>query len=116
MGQALPGKLAVSLLGPTAFTFASDLAMLYEGGGEGLTWSHLWTDGYPLGAIMLMLALDTVLYSMLAVYLQTLFSKASAGLPFYFPFLYSYWSSLQLDRYESPIIWSTSSSFSAVLL
>ena len=60
------GKVAVSLLAPTAFTFAADLIGEYEGGGKGLHWADVWTDPYPLGAILFMLALDAKLYAALA--------------------------------------------------
>ncbi len=64
--QAVAGKVAVSLLAPTAFTFAADLVGEYEGGGQGLHWGNLWADPYPLGAVLLMLALDAKLYALLA--------------------------------------------------
>ena len=64
--QAVVGKVFVSLLSPTAFTFAADLIGEYEGGGQGLRWGDLWADPYPLGAVLIMLALDAKLYAFLA--------------------------------------------------
>jgi hypothetical protein len=64
--QALVGKLMVSLLSPSAFTFATDLLAQYEGAGAGLSWGDVWDDPYPLGAIWIMLAVDTALYAVLA--------------------------------------------------
>ena len=58
--------MLVSLLSPTAFTFAADLIGEYEGGGQGLHWGDLWVDPYPLGAVLIMLALDAKLYAFLA--------------------------------------------------
>ena len=63
--QALAGKVFVSLLAPTAFTFAADLIGEYEGGGRGLHWADVWADPYPLGAVLFMLALDAKLYAAL---------------------------------------------------
>ena len=63
--QALAGKVLVSLLAPTAFTFAADLIGEYEGSGRGLHWADVWADPYPLGAILFMLALDAKLYATL---------------------------------------------------
>ena len=64
--QAIVGKVFVSLLSPSAFTFAADLIGEYEGSGEGLQWSNLWSDPFPMGAILIMLATDAKLYSLLA--------------------------------------------------
>ncbi len=64
--QAIAGKVAVSLLSPSAFTFAADLIGQYEGSGVGLHWSDMWSDPLPLGAIIFLLALDAKLYAGLA--------------------------------------------------
>ena len=64
--QAIAGKVAVSLLSPSAFTFAADLIGQYEGSGVGLHWSDMWSDPLPLGAILFLLALDAKLYAGLA--------------------------------------------------
>ena len=58
--------MAVSLLSPSAFTFAADLIGQYEGSGVGLHWSDMWSDPLPLGAILFLLALDAKLYAGLA--------------------------------------------------
>ena len=94
-GQALSGKVAASLLSPSAFSFASDLAMLYEGGGEGLTWGHMWVDRYPLGAIMLMMTLDTALYTAAAWYFIASAGKSKTRLPWCCPSFSSCWDSCQ---------------------
>ena len=69
--QALAGKAVVGLLSPSAFTFAADLFATYEGGGEGLGWGSVWEDDFPLGAVMLLLSADTIIYVMLAWYLES---------------------------------------------
>ena len=56
------GKYAVSLLAPTAFTFFADLVAQYEGAGQGAAWSDLWSDPFPIGAVLLLLLADTALY------------------------------------------------------
>ena len=66
--QALGGKFFVSLLSPTAFTFAADLFASYEGAGDGMTWGNLWEDSFPLGGVLIMLAVDAKLYCALAWY------------------------------------------------
>lgn len=64
--QAVAGKVFVSFLSPSAFTFAADLVGTYEGSGEGLHWSSLWADPFPLGAILILLAADAKIYAALA--------------------------------------------------
>ena len=64
--QAIAGKVAVSLLSPSAFTFAADLIGQYEGSGVGLHWSDMWSDPLPLGAILILLAVDAKIYAGLA--------------------------------------------------
>ena len=56
----------MSLLSPSAFTFAADLIGQYEGSGVGLHWSDMWSDPLPLGAILILLALDAKIYAGLA--------------------------------------------------
>ncbi|CAL8463070.1 g2604 [Coccomyxa elongata] len=91
--QAIVGKVFVSLLSPSAFTFAADLIGEYEGSGEGLQWSNLWSDPFPMGAIFIMLAADAKLYSLLAWYLEKVLpSPYGARLPWWFPFSRSYWA------------------------
>jgi hypothetical protein len=64
--QAIAGKVAVSLLSPSAFTFAADLIGQYEGSGVGLHWADMWSDPLPLGAILFLLAVDAKVYAGLA--------------------------------------------------
>ena len=56
----------MSLLSPSAFTFAADLIGQYEGSGVGLHWSDMWSDPLPLGAILILLAVDAKMYAGLA--------------------------------------------------
>ncbi len=60
------GKLAASLLAPTAFTFVADLAGTAEGAGAGLRWADLWAGAFPPGAALCMLLADAALYGILA--------------------------------------------------
>ena len=90
--QALAGKTAVALLSPSAFTFAADLFAAYETGGEGLGWGAVWDDAFPLGAVMLMLCADTMLYFALAWYLAAVVpSQYGSSRPWHFCFKPDYW-------------------------
>ena len=81
-----------SFLSPSAFTFAADLFATYEGGGQGLGWSDVWVDAFPVGAIMIMLVWDTLLYSVLAWYLEAVLpGQYGPRLPLLFPLSASYW-------------------------
>ena len=65
--QALVGKVFASLLAPTAFTFGADLLGQYEGASMGLSWADIFNgDAFPVGAVMLLLTCDVMLYSLLA--------------------------------------------------
>ncbi|KAL6764727.1 hypothetical protein V8C86DRAFT_3022151 [Haematococcus lacustris] len=84
--QAIGGKLAVSLLAPSAFTFGMDTIAAYEGAGAGLQWSGVWSDPLPVAACMLMMMLDTLLYFLLAAYFDKVIpNEYGATLPWWFP-------------------------------
>ena len=89
----MAGKAAVALLSPSAFTFAADLFAAYETGGKGLGWGAVWDDSFPLGAVMLMLCVDTVLYFLLAWYLAAVMpTQYGSNRPWYFIFKADYWT------------------------
>ncbi|KAK9808280.1 hypothetical protein WJX73_007025 [Symbiochloris irregularis] len=90
--QALIGKALVSLLSPSAFTFAADLFAAYEGAGDGMGWGDLWSDPYPLGAILFMMTVDIKLYATVGWYLeQVIPSEHGPRLPLLFPLSWQYW-------------------------
>jgi hypothetical protein len=93
--QAVVGKTAISLFSPSAFTFASDLFGAYEAGGRGLGWRDLWDDAFPIGAVMLMLTFDTLLYFTLAWYFKAVLpTQYGSHRPWNFIFKPSYWLAL----------------------
>jgi len=90
--QALAWKTVIGLFSPSAFTFASDLFGTYEAGGQGLGWGDLWDDGFPIGAVMLLLYFDTLLYAALAWYFKAVLpSQYGSNRPWNFLFKPSYW-------------------------
>ncbi len=64
------GKVLISLLSPSAFTFASDALANREGANYGVGWGDLTDGPFPLLGIMAMLLVDTSLYAALAWYLD----------------------------------------------
>lgn len=91
--QALWGKATVGLLSPSAFTFAADLFAAYEAGGVGLGWNSLWDDAFPLGAVLLLLSADTVLYLALGWYFGAVMpTQWGSSRPWNFLFTPQYWS------------------------
>lgn len=90
--QALFGKGLVSLLSPSAFTFAADLFASYEGAGDGVGWGDLWEDSFPLGFILVMLTIDIKLYATAGWYLEKVMPGAHGPrLPVLFPLSLQYW-------------------------
>nr|XP_019968212.1 PREDICTED: retinal-specific ATP-binding cassette transporter-like [Paralichthys olivaceus] len=90
-------KLAASLLSPVAFGFGTEYLSRYEEQGLGLQWDNIQTsplekDTYSFLTSVLMMALDAVLYGVLAWYLDNVFpGQYGIGQKFYFPFQPSYW-------------------------
>lgn len=89
-------KLAASLLLNTAIGFGLRLIGVYEGTTEGMQWSTLFhdsdVDNINLGMIMLMLLADSVIYLLLALYIEQVF-PGDFGLaePWYFPVSKRFW-------------------------
>ena len=65
-----PGKLAASLLPAMAFYIGASELSMYEGSQQGVTWATMWEGEWPVGSALLMLALDIILYTGLAWYLD----------------------------------------------
>uniref|UniRef100_A0AAR2LXT6 P-type phospholipid transporter n=1 Tax=Pygocentrus nattereri TaxID=42514 RepID=A0AAR2LXT6_PYGNA len=89
-------KLA-SLLSPVAFGFGTEYLSRYEEQGLGLQWDNIGTsplegDGYSFLNSIRMMLFDSVLYAVLAWYLDNVFpGQYGIGRPFYFPLQPSYW-------------------------
>ncbi|XP_005744934.1 retinal-specific phospholipid-transporting ATPase ABCA4a isoform X1 [Pundamilia nyererei] len=90
-------KLLVSLLSQVAFGFGTEYLSRYEEQGLGLQWDNIQTsplegDEFSFLTSICMMGLDTVLYGVLAWYLDNVFpGQYGIGRPFYFPFLPCYW-------------------------
>uniref|UniRef100_A0A8C6P4U4 P-type phospholipid transporter n=1 Tax=Nothobranchius furzeri TaxID=105023 RepID=A0A8C6P4U4_NOTFU len=90
-------KIMVSLLSQVAFGFGAEYLSRYEEQGMGLQWDNIQTsplkgDEFSFLTSICMMGLDTVLYAVLAWYLDNLFpGQYGIGRPFYFPFLPCYW-------------------------
>lgn len=59
-----------SLLSPTAFTFGADFIADYEYAGIGAGWGNFSDGEYSLQTSINMMLLDTVIYGLLAWYLD----------------------------------------------
>uniref|UniRef100_A0A3Q3W540 P-type phospholipid transporter n=1 Tax=Mola mola TaxID=94237 RepID=A0A3Q3W540_MOLML len=90
-------KILVSLLSQVAFGFGTEYLSRYEEQGQGLQWDNIQTsplegDEFSFLTSICMMGLDTILYAVLAWYLDHVFpGQYGIGRPFYFPFLPCYW-------------------------
>ncbi|KAK2858624.1 hypothetical protein Q5P01_003244 [Channa striata] len=90
-------KILVSLLSQVAFGFGTEYLSRYEEQGLGLQWDNIQTsplegDEFSFHTSICMLALDTVLYAVLAWYLDSVFpGQYGIGRPFYFPLMPYFW-------------------------
>uniref|UniRef100_A0A8B9HXY2 P-type phospholipid transporter n=1 Tax=Astyanax mexicanus TaxID=7994 RepID=A0A8B9HXY2_ASTMX len=90
-------KLGVSLLSPVAFGFGTEYLSRYEEQGLGLQWDNIGTsplegDEFSFLNSIGMMLFDSVLYAVLAWYLDNVFpGQYGIGRPFYFPLQPSYW-------------------------
>ncbi|KAM8731034.1 retinal-specific phospholipid-transporting ATPase ABCA4a isoform 1-T1 [Acanthopagrus schlegelii] len=104
-------KILVSLLSQVAFGFGTEYLSRYEEQGLGLQWDNIQTsplegDEFSFLTSICMMGLDSILYAVLAWYLDNVFpGQYGIGRPFYFPFLPCYWlnsvapaSSEQFDK------------------
>uniref|UniRef100_A0A8C4ZZL0 ATP-binding cassette, sub-family A (ABC1), member 4a n=1 Tax=Gadus morhua TaxID=8049 RepID=A0A8C4ZZL0_GADMO len=90
-------KVLVSLLSQVAFGLGTEYLSRYEEQGLGLQWDNMGTsplegDEFSFLSSIGMMSLDTLLYAVLAWYLDHVFpGQYGIGRPFYFPVLPSYW-------------------------
>ncbi|XP_031735233.1 retinal-specific phospholipid-transporting ATPase ABCA4-like isoform X1 [Anarrhichthys ocellatus] len=90
-------KILVSLLSQVAFGFGTEYLSRYEEQGLGLQWDNIQTsplegDEFSFLTSICMMGLDTVLYAVLAWYMDNVFpGQYGIGRPFYFPLLPCYW-------------------------
>ncbi|XP_051267124.1 retinal-specific phospholipid-transporting ATPase ABCA4a isoform X1 [Dicentrarchus labrax] len=90
-------KILGSLLSQVAFGFGTEYLSRYEEQGQGLQWDNIQTsplegDEFSFLTSICMMGLDTILYAVLAWYLDNVFpGQYGISRPFYFPFLPCYW-------------------------
>uniref|UniRef100_A0A673CGE8 ATP-binding cassette, sub-family A (ABC1), member 4a n=1 Tax=Sphaeramia orbicularis TaxID=375764 RepID=A0A673CGE8_9TELE len=90
-------KILVSLLSQVAFGFGTEYLSRYEEQGLGLQWDNIQTsplegDEFSFLTSICMMGVDTVLYAVLAWYLDNVFpGQYGIGRPFYFPLNPCYW-------------------------
>uniref|UniRef100_A0A8C1RXW4 ATP-binding cassette, sub-family A (ABC1), member 4a n=1 Tax=Cyprinus carpio TaxID=7962 RepID=A0A8C1RXW4_CYPCA len=90
-------KIMASLMSQVAFGFGTEYLSRYEEQGLGLQWDNIQTsllegDEFSFFISIIMMAVDTVLYGVLAWYLDNVFpGQYGIGRPFYFPIQPSYW-------------------------
>ncbi|XP_038064464.1 ATP-binding cassette sub-family A member 10-like [Patiria miniata] len=102
-------KWLLSFFSPTAAGLAMDQALLYETLGPGIHFDNIGLDGYP--PYVAMLAIDTALYFLLAVYFDNVIpGNYGQHKPPWFCFMPSYWrkgsntgvsSPLDFDRFDA---------------
>ncbi|KAL3853226.1 hypothetical protein ACJMK2_016782 [Sinanodonta woodiana] len=102
-------KMAACLLSNIALAFGCNTIAIYEGTGEGAQWSNFYRpgtvdDNFSLLDALGMLLVDTVLYMLVAWYVDNVHpGEYGVAQPFYFPFMPSYWCGREIKdmNYES---------------
>jgi len=99
----LATKLIASLAANTGMAFGFQIILMYEGTGEGVQFNNIWTPNTPddelsLGLVIVMLAIDSVIYLLIALYVEAVF-PGEYGVPqkWYFPFTSSWWCGHSVD-------------------
>lgn len=94
---ALYEKMLLSLLSNTGMAFGFQIIIRLEGTSEGLQWNNFWRpvsvdDNISIGLIMIMLLVCTVLYLMIALYVEKILpGEFGVPQPWYFPFTKTFW-------------------------
>nr|XP_023023597.1 ATP-binding cassette sub-family A member 3-like [Leptinotarsa decemlineata] len=108
----LSDKLLACLAHNSAMGFGFQIMIMYEG-SEGVQWNNIFTPNTPddtltLGLTMQMLVVDSVLYMLLALYIEAVFpGEYGVPQPWNFPFVVSYWCGQEYcmddknDKYSS---------------
>ena len=95
--MSLGAKAASCLLSNVAMAMGTQLIGDFEGAGIGSRWSNLnqgpsIDDDLTLGLVMVMLAVDSLIYGLIAWYVEAVFpGDYGVPQPWYFPVLSSYW-------------------------
>ncbi|XP_053685902.1 phospholipid-transporting ATPase ABCA3-like [Sabethes cyaneus] len=94
----LGAKLALCLFHNSAMSFGFMLMMRHEGTTNGVQWSNLFSpvtvdDELSVGLTMVMLLVDSVIYLLIALYVEKVFpGKYGVAQPWYFPFTKEFWT------------------------
>ncbi|XP_027533821.1 ATP-binding cassette sub-family A member 12 isoform X2 [Neopelma chrysocephalum] len=90
-------KSLLSLLSPTAFSYASQYIARYEAQGIGLQWDNMYKspmigDNTNFGWMCWLILIDSFIYFILGWYIRNVFpGRYGMAAPWYFPLLPSYW-------------------------
>ncbi|GAB0191806.1 glucosylceramide transporter ABCA12 [Grus japonensis] len=90
-------KSVLSLLSPTAFSYASQYIARYEAQGIGLQWDNMYKspmigDNTSFGWMCWLILIDSFIYFILGWYIRNVFpGRYGMAAPWYFPLLPSYW-------------------------
>ncbi|XP_058155644.2 glucosylceramide transporter ABCA12 [Dasypus novemcinctus] len=90
-------KIFMSLLSPTAFSYASQYIARYEEQGIGLQWENMYSspvheDTTSFGWLCCLILADSFIYFFIAWYVRNVFPGTyGVAAPWYFPILPSYW-------------------------
>ncbi|XP_012411009.1 glucosylceramide transporter ABCA12 [Trichechus manatus latirostris] len=90
-------KIFMSLLSPTAFSYASQYIARYEEQGIGLQWDNIYgspvqDDTTSFGWLCGLILADSFIYFLIAWYVRNVFPGTyGMAAPWYFPILPSYW-------------------------
>uniref|UniRef100_A0A8C3T374 ATP binding cassette subfamily A member 12 n=1 Tax=Chelydra serpentina TaxID=8475 RepID=A0A8C3T374_CHESE len=101
-------KSLLSLLSPTAFSYASQYIARYEEQGIGLQWDNMYSspmtgDNTSFGWMCWLILIDSFIYFILGWYIRNVFpGKYGMAAPWYFPLLPSYWT----ERYGYIPLWN----------
>ncbi|XP_054827532.1 glucosylceramide transporter ABCA12 [Eublepharis macularius] len=101
-------KSLLSLLSPTAFSYASQYIARYEEQGVGLQWHNVYKspmtgDNTNFSWMCWLILIDSFIYFILGWYIRNVFpGKYGMAAPWYFPLLPSYWE----ERYGYIPLWN----------
>ncbi|XP_018330699.1 ATP-binding cassette sub-family A member 3 [Agrilus planipennis] len=94
---SLSQKLGACIFANTAVAYGFQLMIMFEGNEEGFQWHNIWEtastdDNLVLGHVLIMLVFDTLIYLLIALYIEAVF-PGKYGVPqkWYFLFTSSYW-------------------------
>ncbi|XP_047427991.1 phospholipid-transporting ATPase ABCA3 [Mugil cephalus] len=92
-------KVSACLISNVAMAMGAQLIGMFEGKGTGIQWSNLFDsvtvdDDFSMGQVLALLVFDSVMYGLVAWYMEAVFpGEYGVPLPSYFFLLPSYWCS-----------------------